>query len=71
MTITKRIGIAIDAWKLTIFRRRLEAAGFTWTEHAGVAKTLLLRVETDQLHKLKETVEAANTEAATVSHKEG
>jgi hypothetical protein len=37
-------GIAIDRWKLAIFKRHLDGAGYGYTEHPGVtADTMLLR----------------------------
>ena len=29
-------GIAIDAWKLTIFKKHLDDAGYEYTEHPGL-----------------------------------
>ena len=58
-------GIAIDSWKLPIFKRHLDAAGFTYTEHPGItADTLLLKVQTEWAHKLQPIVQAANDECA-------
>lgn len=58
-------GIAIDAWKLTIFRKHLSAAGCTFTEHPGLtANTLLLKVTYESVAVLEPVVRAANTECA-------
>lgn len=59
------VGIAIDSWKLTIFTRRLKAAGHAFTTHPGVTPdTLLLKVEVTSPDALQETVKTANQEAA-------
>ncbi len=58
------VGIAIDSWKLTIFARRLKAAGFTYTQHDGVDGTLLLKVEVATRDALIDVVKTANQEAA-------
>lgn len=62
-----KVGIAIDSWKLTIFKRRLDAAGFAFQENPGVMGTLLLTVEVESKDKLLEVCKAANIEAARVN----
>lgn len=58
-------GIAIDNWKLSIFERRLEAAGYAVATCKKMTdSTLFLRVETDDLKALEIVVRAANAEAA-------
>jgi hypothetical protein len=57
------VAIAIDAWKLTIFERRLTAAGFAYTTAPCLAGTILLRVEVPDASVLQGTVELANREA--------
>ena len=63
----KTIGIAIDDWKLPIFTKRLDDAGYEYSQHPGLtAKTLLLRVQCDAIEvmsKLKDLVQAAEVEA--------
>lgn len=61
----KTAGIAIDDWKLTIFKRHLQQAGYS-VKNAGPLTngTLLLQVHTTNLEALGEVVKAANTEAA-------
>lgn len=61
----KTAAIAIDAWKLAIFERHLKQSGYAF-ENVGpfTADTLILRVSTENLHALGETVKAANVEAA-------
>lgn len=61
----KKAGIAIDEWKLPIFKRHLEQAGYTYENVGPLAPaTLLLRVNTTNPVALLEVVKAANTEAA-------
>lgn len=61
----KTAGIVIDAWKLPIFERVLREAGHTWTQHDGLAPdTLLLKVASDNMQALAQTVLKANQEAA-------
>jgi hypothetical protein len=59
----KTAAIVIDAWKLPIFKRRLDAADFTYTEHGGITQdTLTLRVQYEWVADLKPVVEAADEE---------
>ncbi len=59
----KKAGIMIDSWKLPIFKKHLDAAGFEYTECNGLTKdTLLLSVMFDDLDKLRPVVEAAHKE---------
>lgn len=63
----KKAGIAIDAWKLPIFERRLTDAGFVFRNCGTlVTDTLLVQVdvEDDQQQRLAQVVLAANKEAA-------
>jgi len=63
----KRVGIAIDSWKLQIFTRRLTNAGIQFTTGPGVsADTMALYVETDDVKTVAEVCMAANTEAFNV-----
>lgn len=59
----KTAGIAIDKWKLAIFKRHLDAAGYSYTEHPGLtADSLFLKVKTDFVAPLQKVVEAAQLE---------
>ena len=59
----KTAGVVIDDWKLPIFKKHLDAAGYTYTEHPGVtSKTLTLRVTYKWVSELKPIIEAANAE---------
>jgi hypothetical protein len=60
--------VAIDAWKLPVFKRHLDAAGFTYSEHPGLTEnTLTLQVTYEWLHKLHPIVTAANDECRAIS----
>jgi hypothetical protein len=60
----KVAGVLIDSYKLPIFKKHLDAAGYTYTENAGVtAETLTLRVNFEWVAKLKPVIEAAEAEA--------
>lgn len=57
--------IAIDAWKLSIFERRLAEAGYAYTTGPGLTQdTLFLTVTTEHPGALESIVRAANAEAA-------
>lgn len=59
-----KVGIAIDSWKLKIFKRRLDLAGFPFKKNPGVTDdTLLLTVDTDDPARLGKLVLEANKEA--------
>jgi len=61
----KTAAVVIDAWKLPTFKRHLDAAGRTYSEHPGIDKgTLTLRVKYEWVADLKPIIEAANTECA-------
>jgi len=57
----KVAGIAIDPWKLAIFKRHLDEAGFSYTEHPGKTMTVL-KVKTEFVATLQPVVEAAQLE---------
>ncbi len=57
----KKAAIAIDSWKLPIFKKMLKAAGYSFDKHPGVTDdTLILTVETDDVQKLTVVVAKAN-----------
>jgi hypothetical protein len=63
-----KAGVVIDGWKLPIFKRHLDAAGYKYTEHPGLtADTLTLKVTCEWAHKLQPIVKAANDECRAVS----
>lgn len=61
----KKAAIAIDEWKLPIFKRHLSQAGYAFEQCTGLTDgTLILTVKTENLEALAVVVKAANTEAA-------
>lgn len=59
-----KAGIAIDDWKLDIFRRHLVGAGYQFTEDKLMHNAILLTVKTEDTAALAVVVRAANEEAA-------
>ena len=58
-------GVVIDDWKLPVFKRHLDGAGFAFTAQPGITDgTLTLRVPYEWVATLKPIIEAANTECA-------
>jgi hypothetical protein len=61
-------GVMIDSWKLPIFKRHLDTAGYKYTEHPGVtADTITLKVTCERVHKVQAVLEAAARECRTQS----
>lgn len=62
----KTAGIVIDNWKLAIFKRHLDGAGYSYTEHPGLTEnTMVLRVKCDLIAPLQRVLEAAVKECGT------
>jgi hypothetical protein len=59
-----KVGIAIDPWKLSIFDRRLRAAGYTFMPPTpfSAGGSLLLTISTDNIEALWAVVRAARDE---------
>ena len=59
-----KAGIAVDNYKLPVFRKRLNEAGYTY-EDAGpfTWDTTLLTVETDDMLALKKVLERCQSES--------
>lgn len=57
-----RAGIVVDDWKLAVFRRRLEEAGYSYEDKGEVRPNItLLHVEfTDQAHLTRVLEEATD-----------
>lgn len=69
---TKTAGVLIDDWKLPIFKKHLDRAGYAYTEHSGTTKdTLTLRVQYKWVADLKPIIEAANKECANTKQTKG
>lgn len=59
----KTAGIAIDDWKLDVFKRRLTEAGYTYSVRPGLTKgTLLLKVPYTDRDALTKVIQAAVNE---------
>lgn len=59
----KTAGIAIDNWKLEIFRKHLDEAGYSYTEHPGLTpEAMILKVKTERLAPLQRVIERAQKE---------
>ncbi len=59
-----KAGIAIDDWKLPIFERHLQQAGYSFDQGVKLtAGTLFITVETKSREALEAVVRAANEEA--------
>jgi hypothetical protein len=60
-----KAGIAVDDWKLPVFRRRLAAAGYSYQDGgAPTPGVTLLTVQTDDILKLKRVLEQCQAECA-------
>ncbi|MGV0961868.1 MAG: hypothetical protein ACOYB1_18740 [Limnohabitans sp.] len=56
--------VLIDDWKLPVFKKHLDNAGYAYTEHPGLVKgTLTLKVKYEWVSELKPIIEAANKES--------
>lgn len=61
----KTAAVILDKWKLPIFKKHLDGAGYTYTEHPGVTDdTLTLRVSFEWVAALQPIIQAANDECA-------
>ena len=60
-----KAGILVDDWKLPVFRRLLTAGGYTYVDGGAPSPDVtLLTVETSDVLKLKDVVEACQRECA-------
>jgi hypothetical protein len=58
-----KAAIALDDWKLPVFRKRLTEAGYEYTDAGGfLGSNTILHVETDNILALKRVIEACQTE---------
>lgn len=59
----KTAAVVIDSWKLPIFKKHLDKAAYSYTEHPGpTPDTLILKVSYEWVHKLQPIVEKATEE---------
>ncbi len=60
----KIIGVVIDHWKLTIFKKHFDESGFKYTEYNGpIENCITLQVETNTIAELHPVIKAASDEA--------
>jgi hypothetical protein len=58
-------GVVLDAWKLPIFKKHLDAAGYKYEVRGELTKdVLMLAVSYEWVAKLKPIIESANKECA-------
>lgn len=58
-----KVGIAVDDWKLPVFRKRLSEAGYTYADGGAItAGATLLTVETADALALKKVIERCQRE---------
>lgn len=63
--MTGTAGVIMEGWKLAIFKKRLDAAGYKYEEAVPFGPgVLLLKVHYEWLHKLQPIIEAAHRECA-------
>ena len=63
--MSKVAGVGVDDWKIPIFRKHLDASGYTYEEPVPfVDGTSIIRVHYEWVHKLKPIIEAAQRECA-------
>lgn len=60
----KQAGIVLDTYKLEVFKKHLDAAGYKYEQKPGISPdTITLMVEYEWASDLQPIVEKANTEA--------
>jgi hypothetical protein len=63
--VSKVAGTVLDDWKLPVFKKHLDAAGYTYEEPVPfTAGTSVLRIHYEWVHELKPIIEAAQRECA-------
>ena len=63
-----KAGIAVDNWKLPVFRKRLKEAGYEYQDGGPLTgDTTLLTVETSDMLALKKVVERCQVECRKVA----
>ncbi len=65
--MSKKAAVGIDDWKLPIFRKHLDAAGYKYEEPVPLTtdgETLILKVHYEWVHELQPIIEAAQRECA-------
>jgi hypothetical protein len=68
--VSKKAAVVFDDWKLPIFKKHLDAAGYKYEESVPFTPdTLVLKVHYEWAHKLTPIIEAANRECAELKRK--
>lgn len=63
--MSKKAGVGLDDWKLPIFKKHLDAAGYKYEEPVQFTPgTLILQVHYEWVHELQPIIEAAQRECA-------
>lgn len=63
--MSKKAAVGIDDWKLPIFKKHLDAAGYKYEDPVKfVDDTLILKVHYEWVHELQPIIEAAQRECA-------
>lgn len=67
-----KVGIVVDDWKLSIFKRRLTEAGYDWTlgPDPFVKNVSAMLIETDDIQALKGVIKNCQIEAARKKRKQ-
>ena len=66
--MSKKAAVVVDDWKIPIFKKHLDAAGFKYEPAVSfTANTSILKVYYEWVHELKPVVEAAMLECASGS----
>ena len=61
----KIAGVGLDDWKIPVFKKHLDAAGYKYEEPAHFTEgTSILMVHYEWVHELQPTIEAAQRECA-------
>jgi hypothetical protein len=64
--MSKVAGVVLDDWKLPIFKKHLDAAGYKYEEPVAFTEgALILKVNYEWAHKLQPVIEAAQQECRT------
>lgn len=59
----QKVGVVIDNWKLPIFKRHLDEAGFAFEQFPNLTpNTMVLTIQTPQVAALQPVIERANKE---------
>lgn len=65
LTMSKTAAVALDDWKLPIFKKHLDLAGYKYDGPVPFTDgTLILKVQYEWVYELKPIIEAAHRECA-------